>query len=70
MTVQTKPAHVLGDHHLKEWLKFDEEIRRYADRGGFWVEKREWQWFDELEKEYQDAAKAGAVVWQKGRMKT
>jgi hypothetical protein len=49
----------LGDHHLREWLRFDEEIRRYADRNGFWVGKREWQWFDELEREYQDAVKAG-----------
>jgi len=51
-------AHVLGDHHLKEWLKFDEEIRGYADRGGFWVGKREWKWFDELEKEYRETVGA------------
>lgn len=50
-------ADVLGDHHLKEWLKLDNLIKKDS-RGGFWVGKREWEWFDELEKEYQDAAKA------------
>lgn len=57
-SVFSKYANVLGDHHLREWLKFSEEIKRYADRGGFWVGKRQWQWFDELEREYQDATKA------------
>jgi hypothetical protein len=50
-------ADVLGDHHLKEWLKFDEQIREYRG-GGFWVGKREWKWFNELEREYQDTANA------------
>jgi hypothetical protein len=55
--VFSEHADVLGDHHLKEWLKVDSLIKKDS-RGGFWVGKREWEWFDELEKEYQDAAKA------------
>jgi hypothetical protein len=51
-------ADILGDHHLKEWLKFDEQIREYVGRGGFWVGRSEWQWLNELEREYQDAANA------------
>lgn len=48
-------ADVLGDHHLAKWLEFDAQIKEYRDRGIIWVGKREWQWFDELEQEYQDA---------------
>jgi hypothetical protein len=53
----SEQAHILGDHHLKEWLKLDKLIKE-DPRGGFWVGKSEWKWFDELEREYQDAAKA------------
>jgi len=51
-------ADILGDHHLKEWLKFDEQIREYRERGGFWVGKSEWKWLNELDREYQDTANA------------
>lgn len=51
-------AAVLGNHHLKEWLKFDEQIRECRQKGGFWVGRSEWKWFDELEREYQDTRNA------------
>jgi len=57
-------ADVLGDHHLKEWLKFDEQIRKTPQGGGFWVGRDEWKWFDELEKEYQKASSSSENLIQ------
>jgi hypothetical protein len=58
--VFSEHADTLGDHHLEKWLDFEKQIRENQHKGGFWVGRREWEWFDELETEYRDTVNAKA----------
>lgn len=57
--VFSEHAPILGDYHLKKWLDFEAQIKLYRHQGGFWVGRKEWNWFLELEQEYRDARNAG-----------
>jgi hypothetical protein len=59
-SVFSKYADVLGDHHMNEWLNLEKQIKEKRD--GFWVGRRQWKWFDELEAEYERINLSGARV--------
>ena len=53
-TIFRKYAHVLGNDHLKKWLKIEDQMDHPS---GFWFGGDEQKWLDELEVEYQKLVK-------------
>lgn len=47
-------AHVLGNHHLRQWLSIE---RDWVRLHGFVINKERQEWLDELESEYQQHLK-------------